>query len=570
MSSLSTRIYKSRKTKANSPLKRFSSEVFQRILGKHRAQKLYTSWDGSDISDFLRSYKAQSRVKHKISNIQFEKIPTEKSLLILANHPTGIADGLLILDTLLQRRSDVKLIIDVDTYPISVLETYTIGVHHENHQTAVSKNAISLKKALKWLDDGHCLVLFSNSEVMLNKRMYKSDNDSFWHPTARKIIQKHQGFILPWAIRGKNSALFYRLSKIHPKLKQNLIPRESLKRRFRPIESVIGKPFKASDEHSLFDLELKIRLMSKKALLSDLPEVFPALKGNRLKPIASGIDSSILWEEIERLGRPLTEKGSNQVFLSAPNQSPSLLNEIGRLREITFRAVGEGSGKDRDLDSFDSEYYHLILWDSEAKCIAGAYRLGMGPDLHKRPGYHSILYDFYRKNEHTEGILKEAMLMGRAFVVPRYQQKPFPLFLLWNGIMEVLKMRPDISFLIGQTSLPNTYHSYSKLLITEFLWKHFSDVENRKYFIPFHPLRMRRNPLISRWVSLSAAEDIKRMDKIIECIEPNGAKTPMLFKRYIDQNARCIGINVDPEFQNSIDILMLTRVRDILHRSESV
>lgn len=562
---LRNRIKKSHNNQANNPLKRVSSKVFLRILGKHRAQKLYTSWEGTNVNDFLQSYKTQSRVKHKISSIQFEKIPAEKSLLILANHPTGIADGLLILDTLLQRRTDVKLIIDVDTYPISVLENYTIGVHHENHQTAVSKNAISLKRALKWLEEGHCLVLFSNSEVMLNKRMYKSDNDSFWHPTARKIIQKHRGFILPWAIRGKNSALFYQLSKIHPKLKQNLIPRESLKRRFRPIESVIGKPFKATDEHSLFDLELKIRLMSKKTLLADLPQVFPTLKAHRLKPIAPSIDPFILGEEIERLGPPLSLKGSNQVFLSAPNQSPNLLNEIGRLREITFRAVGEGSGKDRDIDPFDSEFYHLILWDSEAKCIAGAYRLGMGPDLHKRPGYQSLLYDFYRKNEHTEGILKQAMLMGRAFVVPDYQQKPFPLFLLWNGIMEVLKMRTDISFLIGQTSLPNTYHSYSKLLITEFLWKHYSDAENRKYFVPFHALRMRRNPLISRWVSLSASEDIKRMDKIIECIEPNGAKTPMLFKRYIEQNARCIGINVDPEFQNSIDILMLTRVKEVLH-----
>ena len=212
------------------------------------------------------------------------------------------------------------------------------------------------------------------------------------------------------------------------------------------------------------------------------------------------------------------------------------------------------------------DFYHLILWDSEAHCIAGAYRLGMGPDLHKRPGYRSLLYDFYHKNEHSESILKQAMLMGRAFVIPSYQQKPFPLFLLWNGIMEVLKMRPDISYLIGQTSLPNTYHIYSKLLITEFLWKHFSDAENRKYFVPFHALRMRRNPLISRWVSLSKSEDIKRMDKIIECIEPNGAKTPMLFKRYIDQNAKCIGINVDPEFQNSIDILMLTKVDEILLR----
>lgn len=394
--------------------------------------------------------------------------------------------------------------------------------------------------------------------------MYKSDKDSFWDPIARDIIQKHDGFIVPWAIRGKNSPLFYQLSRIHPKLKHNLIPRESLKRRFRPIESAIGKPFKASDAHSLLDLELKIRLMSKRPALLDLPKVLPQFKNSRLKTIAPAINSAILGEEIAQLGTPLVVKAHNEVYLSPPGKSIQLLNEIGRLREITFRQVGEGSGKERDLDEYDRDFYHLILWDSEAQCIAGAYRLGMGPDLHQRPGYRSILYDFYHKNAQTEHLLKNAMLMGRAFVIPSYQQKPFPLFLLWNGIMEVLKMRPDISYLIGQTSLPNTYHNYSKLLITEFLWKHFSDAENRKFFVPFHALRMRRNPLISQWVSLSKSEDIKRMDKIIECIEPDGAKTPMLFKRYIDQNAKCIGINVDPEFQNSIDILMLTRIDEIL------
>ena len=560
----SLKLRAARNQRAIIPIQRASEQVFHRILGKHRAQKLYDSWQGTDVYTFLNTYKAHSHVKHKISAQQFDKIPAEKSLLVLSNHPTGIADGLLILDALLKRRTDVKLIIDIDTYRVEALDLYTIGVHSEHEKEFAAQNEMALNSALQWLKDGHCLVLFSHSEVMLNKRIYKSDKDSFWDPIAREIIKKHDGFIVPWAIRGKNSPLFYQLSRIHPKLKHNLIPRESLRRRFRPIESAIGKPFKVSDAHSLLDLELKIRLMSKRPALLDLPNVLPQFKNSRLKTIAPATENSILGEEIAQLGAPLVVKAHNEVYLSPPGKSPQLLNEIGRLREITFRQVGEGSGKDRDLDEYDRDFYHLILWDSEAQCIAGAYRLGMGPDLHQRHGYRSILYDFYHKNEHTEHLLKNAMLMGRAFVIPSYQQKPFPLFLLWNGIMEVLKMRPDISYLIGQTSLPNTYHNYSKLLITEFLWKHFSDAENRKFFVPFHALRMRRNPLISRWVSLSKSEDIKRMDKIIECIEPDGAKTPMLFKRYIDQNAQCIGINVDPEFQNSIDILMLTKVNEIV------
>jgi putative hemolysin len=160
------------------------------------------------------------------------------------------------------------------------------------------------------------------------------------------------------------------------------------------------------------------------------------------------------------------------------------------------------------------------------------------------------------------------MVMGRAFVVPEYQQKAFPLFVLWQGIMETLNLHPELKYLVGQTSLPNSFHKYSKQLITGFLWKHFADLEIAQHFTPIHPLKLRKNPLVQGWISQSMAGDIKRMDRIIECIEPNGNKTPMLFKRYVEQNARCIGINIDPDFQNSIDILMLTKIDEISLRND--
>jgi putative hemolysin len=537
--------------------------AYKRLMGRYKAEKFYRKFKNSDIHQFLDEYKFKARLRHKITTLHRERIPAEKGVLVLANHPTGIPDGILILDTLLKKRSDVKLIIDVNTYPIDPLKLYTIGVHSDKSPESIHKNALALKEALDWLKDGHCLVLFSNSEINLNRRPYQSSDDSFWHPTARKIITKYDGFILPWAIRGKNSPLFYRLSKISNQFRSDLIPREGLKRRFRPIESVIGKPFKFSDEQSLIDLELKIRLMSKKPQWFDLKNVIPLPKISKWKPLADAIPSEILKAEIAQIGEPLCSKSQNYVYLCPPNKGQSLIKEIGRLRELTFREVGEGTGKSADLDQHDTCFYHLILWDAESDKIAGAYRLGMGEELLSLPDYTPILYEFYKRNAHTDTLLAQSMVMGRAFVVPAYQSKPFPLFLLWNGIMEVLKSRKEIRFLIGQTSLPNAYHRYSKQLITGFLWHHFSDIELREWFTPYHPLKMKSNPLIDSWIKNSSIQDIKRMDKIIECIEPNGDKTPMLFKRYIEQKALCIGINVDPDFQNCIDILMITRVEDL-------
>ena len=541
----------------------------KRILGWNRAKRIFDSWTNLQIDEFLTEYKNRSKVKHIVNTKQITNIPQSGSLLVLANHPTGIADGLLILDTIRTVRKDIKLIVNSTTYPLKALKEYTIEAEiplrnpKNGDEIEVSpKNAIAIKSALKWLEEGHCLVLFSNSEVDTERRIHRKFSENFWHPTAKKILVKYHGTTLPWAIRGRNSALFYQLSKINPSLKAALLPREGLKRRLRPVRSFIGKPFKVTDELSVADLELKIRLMSRQSRLLQLPPVIKLPK-KPLDTIAAEISQEILAKEISLLGKPLTFKGDNQVFLTTQKESPSLLLEIGRLREITFRSVNEGSGKSRDLDNYDPDFHHLILWDAEAQKLVGAYRLGIGSLLYQQPNYHSIIHDFYKQNPANNAILKSAILMGRAFVVPEYQQKAFPLFVLWQGIMETLKLYPESKYLIGQTSLPNSFHKYSKQLITGFLWKHFSDREIAEHFSPYHPLKLRKNPLVHGWIAQSSASDIKRMDRIIECIEPDGNKTPMLFKRYVEQNARCIGINIDPDFQNSIDILMLTKIDEI-------
>ncbi len=535
--------------------------ILSQLLGERKAKRVFDAWGNLNIDQFLLQYKIHSGVKHFISQTHIERIPKEGSLIILANHPTGIPDGLLILDTVLKKRRDVKLIVDIDTYPNDVLKDYTIAIHTDSKQTNL--NTTALKQALDWLESGHCLVLFSNSEVDTSRQIFKRFSDNFWHPTAKKIILKNKGQVLPWAISGKNSILFYRLSRINPELKNALLARESLKRNRRPIYSVIGKAFRASDEHSINDLELKIRLMSKKTNSINIKRFIPQLTPVELEPISEEIPQNIIEEEIKQLGEAILTKGYNHVYLTTQSESPNTILEIGRLRELTFRNVNEGSGKSRDLDSYDREFKHLILWDSDAKKLVGAYRLGIGPILHKKPDYHNILYDFYEQNQRVEEILSDSMVMGRAFVAPDYQQKAFPLFMLWQGIHWVVQNNPEIKYLIGQTSLPNTFHDYSKRLITGFLWKHFSNHEKARYFKPFHPLKLKHNALIEDWLNNSHPDDIKRMDKIIECIEPSGAKTPMLFKRYVDQKAYCVGINIDPDFQNSIDILMMTNVSDI-------
>lgn len=546
---------------------KFSLSIVTNFFGWRKVNKFYETTENLNVKQFLTAYKKQSGIKHILSEKHFNNIPTEGSLLVVANHPTGIPDGLLILDTLLKVRSDVKIVANDLTYKVEPIKDYTIPVDPYDNSDSRLKNASQLKSILNWLNEGHCVVLFPAGDVSDFDFKTKKITENFWHPTAKKIILKHKGQVLPWAISGKNSPLFYRLGQIHPSIKSALIPREGLKKRRKPIYSIIGKSFRINgNEQLLMDLETKIRLMSwsispKKRF--QIPFNNLNLTVQQQTKIAAPIETSIVEREIISLGNPIIEKGNYQVFVTQWSQSPNLMFELGRLRETTFRAVNEGTGNDRDLDRYDKDFDHIILWDTDTKSVAGAYRMGVGAKLFLNPDYHHILHDFYHKTSENTEILKQSAILGRAFVTEAHQQKPFPLFLLWQGIKMHIKTFPEAKYIIGQTSLPNSFHPYSKNLIVSYLCKHHSHPTYFGLFNAFNPFESNSNFLIDRWIANSTSEDFKRLDKLVECIEPDGNKIPMLFKRYIEQNATCVGINIDPDFNNSIDILMLTDISTI-------
>jgi putative hemolysin len=517
------------------------SPLVQQIIGSTQANRVFSSWNHLNIHQFLEEYKRHSNIQHDFLPDQLIRIPGKGASIILANHPTGISDAIVILDTLLKVRSDVKLLIPKYVSIPSPLAPYVITYEDQtlNQRPKLKEQALNI--CLSHLEKEQCLVIFTSSKIWLDKKAYKRSQEAFWSPLAKDLLTAHKGLVIPWAIKGKNSPLFYSLSKVHPLIHTGLIPRESLRRRFRPLYSSIGKPFRVRDNQTFNDVELKIRLMT-----SPQPKInWPKGKIRaKTQPIIQEISTISLEEEISLLGSPLLRKGDNAIYITKASKGPHLIREIGRLRELTFRKVKEGTGKEIDLDSYDKDFHHLILWDHKAKCIVGAYRLGVGPELHEKGSYRSILHDFYRQNEKNTELLSSTLVMGRAFVRPEYQQKIFPLFMLWQGIKIFVKERPKIRYLIGQTSLPNSYKDYSKLLICQFMWRHHSDIDLRKYFVPYYPLRIRPNDLIEQWIEDSKPEDFKRMDSIIECIEPSGDKLPMLFRRYIEQNAKCIGINI--------------------------
>jgi hypothetical protein len=253
-----------------------------------------------------------------------------------------------------------------------------------------------------------------------------------------------------------------------------------------------------------------------------------------------------------------------EVFLAKKEVIPNILNEIGRLREITFREVGEGSNNSIDLDPFDEYYYHLFLWDKDTKKIAGAYRMGMGTEIFKAYGINGFyLQDLFRFEPELYDMMSQSIEMGRAFIIKEYQLRPMPLFLLWKGIVHCTLRFPEHKYLIGGVSISNKFSNFSKSLMIEFMKSNYYDPFVAQYIRPKKEFKVKLNDADKDIVFDESEADLNKFDKIIDELEPESLRLPVLIKKYIKQNARVVAFNVDPLFNDAIDGLMYIKIADL-------
>ena len=382
----------------------------------------------------------------------------------------------------------------------------------------------------------------------------------------------------------KNSRTFYQLAKLHPDLQTLMLPSEMMRRRDKPIRIRIGKPVsvKMIDEEETYEelgelLQTKILLLKsyyerRKSLVEffNLPNLklnFPILKAaNVVQNIIDVTPQEDLMREIEMLrenDKMLFQNGNYQVYFTEYEEIPSIMREIGRQREITFRAVGEGSNLPFDLDEYDKHYHHLFLWDSEANKLAGAYRMALGKEVMRKHGidgfYTSSLFEF---DQELQPFFRKVIEMGRAYISQEYQQKPLPLFLLWRGIVHVCLRNPEHKFLMGGVSISNKFSEFSKSLMIEFMRSHYYDSAVAQYIHPKHEFKVKLRERDKNLFMDEVEADLNKLDKIIDDLEPE-MRLPVLIKKYIKQNAKVIAFNVDPSFNDAIDGLMYIRISDI-------
>ncbi len=554
----------------------FIGWILMKILKISTLNKIYSRNKHLSELAFLDGILDDFQIKFEIPEEDLKRLPKDGAYITISNHPLGGIDGILLLKLMLEQRKDFKIIANFLLHRIEPLKPYIMPVNPFEDRKDVKSSVVGFKNSLLHLRDGHPLGIFPAGEVS-TYRDGKLVVDKPWEEAAMKLIKKAEVPVVPIYFHAKNSKLFYKLSKISDTFRTAKLPSELLTQKRRVIKVRVGKPISVSNQKEHKTLEdFTAYLRRKTYMLSNafedkskiLDNISSTLKTPKApKSIVTPVDKMLMTQEIEVLTKSnsrLLQSKNYEVFLAEPKMIPNILREIGRLREITFREVGEGTNEAIDLDTFDTYYHHMFLWDNENKLIAGAYRMGLGSKIFERYGINGFyLQDLFRFEPELHKMMSQSIEMGRAFIIKDYQQKAMPLFLLWKGIVHTTLRFPEHKFLIGGVSISNQFSNFSKSLMIEFMKSHYYDPYIAQYVRPKKEFKVILKDADKDFVFDATEADLNKFDKIIDEVEPGALRLPVLLKKYIKQNARLVAFNVDPLFNNAVDGLMYIKIADL-------
>ncbi|MDC1197635.1 lysophospholipid acyltransferase family protein [uncultured Algibacter sp.] len=554
----------------------FIGWLLMKVLKISTLNKFYKKHKHLKDIDFLDSILDEFKIKFEIPEEDLKRLPKEGAYITVSNHPLGGIDGILLLKLMLEQRDDFKIIANFLLHRIAPLKPYIMPVNPFEDRKDVKSSIAGFKNSILHLRDGHPLGLFPAGEVSTYKDG-KLVVDKPWEEAAMKLVKKAEVPVVPIYFHAKNSNLFYQLSKLSDTFRTAKLPSEVLTQKRRIIKVRIGKPISVNDqkEHTSLDgfsefLRRKTYMLSntfenKSKILDNISSTLKTPKVP--KNIVTPVDNSLMIKEVDALRENdsrLLQSKNYEVFLAQADKMPNMLREIGRLREITFREVGEGTNEAIDLDVFDNYYHHMFLWDNDKKVLAGAYRMGLGSKIFERYGIDGFyLQNLFRFEPELYKMMSQSIEMGRAFIIKEYQQKPMPLFLLWKGIVHTTLRFPEHKYLIGGVSISNQFSNFSKSLMVEFMKSHYYDPYIAQYVYPKKEFKVKLKDADKDFVFDEAAADLNKFDKFIDEIEPGALRLPVLLKKYIKQNARLVAFNVDPLFNNSVDGLMYIKIADL-------
>ena len=542
----------------------------ERLLGLHRCQQLYEKIPAGVTEDFAGQALQLLDVSYQLNPNDRSRIPTSGPCILIANHPYGGIEGLAIIDLLHQIRPDFKIMANFILERIPQLQPWLISVDPFSKKSSAGKNLAPLRKSLNWLREGGMLVIFPAGEVSSRQAPGEDVTDPPWSSTLPRLARMSKAPVLPVFFSGENGRMFHWAGQIHPCLRTVLLPRMLLNKQGKTLNIKVGNLLSkkkiaefTSDQSLVEYLRLRTYALGLGNFCDQgILKNAPALTTRSQQPLIESQSKNDLHQEVNALphSQKLLYSNEYDVLVFNAEQGPTLLREIGRLRELTFRQAGEGTGLSVDLDRFDYDYSHLLLWNREKQELVGSYRIGQIDQLLDKKGadglYTSSLFDF--KPQLLEK-LQHGLELGRSFVRPEYQRSYAPLLLLWKGIGHFLVANPQYRYLIGPVSISSDYSSHSRQLMTNALSRHYlvndlATLVSPRVPVPVKPLKIcgfsadQSDPLL---------QDMENVSTLIADIEVDSKGIPVLLRHYLNLGGKLLAFNLDPDFSDVIDGLLL-------------
>ena len=530
-------------------------ETFERILHIHEINRfLHTHPESKDV-EFIDDIFEYLNFSFRIANKDIKRIPSEGRLICVANHPIGSLDSLSLIKAVSEIRSDVKIIANDILLEIENIENLILPFNLESGN-AQRKNVRAIGEAL---EKEQAVIMFPAAEV--SRLKFLTVRDSKWHKGALYFSRKYNAPILPVYINAKNSVFFYIFSVLHRRLSTALLSHELFNKKNKTINITIGDPIPPQAFTSTYiNDKYQTKLLKKHVyLIAKSKSGIYKTEKNIIHPI----DRKLIKRELNNaqlLGRTSDDK---KIILTDLHDSPNVLNEVARLREVTFRKVGEGTGRKRDLDKYDKHYRHLIVWDESELEVVGSYRIGLGKDILNKTGsdgfYTSTIFK-YREN-FVNKYLYDAIELGRSFVQKKYWNTN-ALNYLWQGIGAFLAHHEYVKYMFGGVSISNSYHDSAKEMIVYYFKKWFGNHEDyveaiKKFSIPLKS--------VEYYNTIFTGSNYKTDYRILKnMMKPYGYSIPILYKHYselcYDGGVKFLDFAVDDDFESCIDGLILVDV----------
>jgi len=493
------------------------------------------------------------------------EIPRTGPVLVVANHPLGGLEGMAIAQMLMKVRPDVKVMTNKILKKVSNLSDIFIGVDVLS-SNAAQENMRGLREAMGHLRDGGVLLIFPAGQVSAIDLKTRRIQDRPWDRLVGQLMKRYKPTCVPVFVHGKNSKLFYLLGLVHPRLRTILLARELANKQGYKLNLKVGDPITPSEIVQIKDESSITHYLRMCTDFLGLQSKDNAVKLSIQPANEISRPSAELFHDLQSLEEfKMFAHHEFDVYVAPYDRLGGMMEQIGIARELTFRAVGEGTGKSMDVDQYDPHFLHLFIWDRSKQIVAGGYRIGRVNEIIAEHGVEGLYgYHLYKFDEAYLKRLGMSIEVGRSFIHPEYQRHPAALDLLWRGIGSYVANNPEYHTLFGGVSISRDHSDVARALIAEAMLESFRADEHYVEDVkPVNPYRV----VGKTWTNdmLASLSKISVLNKLVGRCDP-GKTIPTLIRHYLSLNGKFVCFSVNTVFNDSLDGLILVDLRKMPNR----